>query len=186
MIAMVAATIGAYGLYWFSGSFYIGPRYWFMALLPLVAVSVSGAGALASRLEGTGAVSLGTQRLAFVIALLCALSVASFLTWRSVTKYHEFRGFHAGYRELIEEHDLDGSLVLVKTDSESDFGSAFVHNSPDLSGPGPIFARDLGPDSNRSLARAFPDRPIYFVIGRSDDGTKPRIVRGPVPASALR
>ena len=46
MWAVTAATVSVPLFYWFAGSFYIGPRYWFIAALPVVWLSARGFAAL--------------------------------------------------------------------------------------------------------------------------------------------
>lgn len=185
MALIVAVIVGTYSLYWFSGSFYIGPRYWFMAFLPIVAITASGIRTVVSKLQSLQSVSLAGERLGFVLTVLAVLSMVSFMTWRGIGKYYEFRDYHADYGRMIEASDLNGALVFVRTTSDPDFSSAFVHNNPSLSGPGPVFARDLGPIKNRATAASFPGRPIYFVSGRSNAEGRARIVKGPVTLDSL-
>jgi len=186
MGTIVVAIIGAFSLFWFSGGYYIGPRYWYLVLVPLVFLSASGMGTLAAKLNAVDGFVHAARRLGFAVTVLCVISMGSFMTWRSVAKYNSYRSFHTDYRELAEKHDLNDSLVLVKFTSLDDYASAFILNAPDLSGHGPIFAKDLGPASNRALARAFPDRRIYFVVGRSSNARKAHIVKGPVSNDTLR
>jgi len=185
MGAVVVAIVGALSCFWFSGGFYIGARYWFLILLPLAVITASGVGTLARRLEAFRGGAFAAPRVGVALAVLCVFSVGAFLPWRSVDKYPHYRNFNTDYRELVKRHDLTGSLVIVKASSLDDYTSAFILNAPDLSGPGPVFARDLGSASNRALARAFPGRPIYLVAGRGRDGTRARIVAGPLAADAL-
>lgn len=186
MAAIIVAVIGALSMFWFSGGFYIGVRYWFIAFLPFVVLTASGIRTLAARLSHIDGSVLAVQRLGFAVAVLCLFSAGSFMTWRAAAKYYGYRHFHTDYREMAKRPELAGSLIIVKATSSDDYVSAFLNNTPDLSGPGPLFARDLGRASNRALVAAFPDRPIYFVEGRSRTGRKAYIARGPVPASAVR
>ena len=180
LLAIILVTIGAYSLYWFSGSFYIGPRYWFMAFLPLIAITTSGINTLVSKIRRTQYTTLSVQRFGLVFILLCAISITTSLTWRGVSRYYEFRGFHTDYRSILSENNMKNGLVFVKTTSKSDFASAFMYNSPDLSGSSPIFARDLGLDSNRAVAAAFPNRSVYYINGRSDKIKHAYITLGPI------
>lgn len=185
MAVILGVTIIALSLYWFSGSFYIGPRYWFMMLFPLAVLTVSGIGTLSLCLQADGRIAMVAERLGFIVVVLCAVAVVSFLTWRGMAKYHELRNFHSDYRVLLQENDLEDGLVFLNADSDSEVGSAFVFNSPMLSGREPIFVRDLGPQSNRAIADLFPDRDIYYADGRSDGGAKAQFRSGS-PSSALQ
>jgi 4-amino-4-deoxy-L-arabinose transferase-like glycosyltransferase len=186
MAILLAATITTFSLFWFSGGYYFGARYWFLGLLPIIALSVSGVSAVARKLTSINKDTLATQRLGAVLFYLCVFSVISFLTWRGVALSDDPRksNFPTDFRELLSDNDLNGSLVFVKA-RKNDLGSAFLLNSPDLSGPDAIFAQDLGAESNRKIAEAFPDRPIYFVASRQPNGKKAYIIKGPVSLDSL-
>ena len=186
MLAIIAVITSVYSLYWFSGSFYIGPRYWFMTFLPIISITASGIRTLICKFRSIQDVTLPIQKFGFIFIILCVVSMSSFLTWRGISRYYEFRGFHTDYRDILAENNLDNSLIFVKSGSKSDFASAFMYNSPGLSGSGPIFARDLGSKSNRAIAGAFPDRSIYYINGRADNVSHAHIVLGPVSRSTLR
>lgn len=175
----VVAVAGAYALYHFADSFFIGPRYWFTMLAPLIVLSASGLAGLGHRLAQEMSAD-AIRRLGGVILALCLFGVGGFLPWRSVTRYFEHRGFNADYVRLAETHDLRGALVFVKAHTNPDFSSAFALNAPDLPAEKPIFVRDLGPDENRRVAAAFPGRPIYYVEGRDAQRPHATIVRGPL------
>ena len=49
----------------------------------------------------------------------------------------------------------------------------------------PLFARDLGPESNRDIAAAYPDRVIFFVDGRSSTRDRVAVIGGPVSLADL-
>lgn len=181
--ALVAAVVGGYSFYWFAGGFYIGPRYWFMVLAPLIFWSARGVVTLDDRLRAAGARS-PSPRIGLALGVLCAFALVAFTSWRGVTKYHEFRGFHDGYRRLLAEHDLTSALVFVRNPTTADFGSAYIFNSPDPSDATPRFVRDLGAERNRRVAEAYPDKRIYFVAG-GDAGDRVRIVAGPLSVSDL-
>jgi len=186
MLAIIAGIMGAYSLYWNSGAFHIGPRYWFMMVLPLAAITASGIATASRKLETAAIVTLPVQRLALVLAVLSAIAMVSFLTWRGTTKYFEIRRFHADYRALLEKHKLGGSLIFIRNSRlRSEIGSASFFNSISFDRDKPIFVLDLGPEANRAVAAAFPDRPIYFAVGRTPDGAKARIVAGPIGADEL-
>lgn len=187
MLAIIVGTVAAYGCYWFSGGFYIGPRYWFMTALPLVMITASGIGTLARKLPsgGTAAAAAPVQRLVVVLATLSTVALISFLTWRCTTRYFEFREFHTDYRDMLASRDLDAALIFVRDATAAEIGSASFYNPLPLDRPEPIFVRDLGPESNRAVAEAFPGRPIYFAVGRQGPGDKAKIVAGPIASDAL-
>jgi len=193
MIALCIVLMAVFGLYWFTATYYIGPRYLFLMLLPLTILTVRGIGTLRHRLTGAiCAAALPGRRLGMAIALLCFVGAGVLTSYRSVTRYFEARGVHADIHSIMAEHDLRGALVFVRQvgnvwDARADreFGSAFMYNAPDFSGTGPIFARDLGPASNKAVAANYPDRPIYFILGRSKTVDRARLIRGPVTRESL-
>lgn len=163
MTALIAVTIGAYALYWFNGGFYIGPRYWFMALWPAIFLSARGLQTAAALLGSIDAEE-ARERVGMVALVAGALALTAFLPWRASEKYQEFRGFHDGYRTLAASGSVDNALVFVKAGDVGEWGSAFTLNSPDLKGP--IFLRDLGPAANAANAARYPGRVVRYVNGR--------------------
>lgn len=169
MVAVIAVTVGAYALYWFNGGFYIGPRYWFMALWPMLFLSARGLQTAVGTLRGSG-VTDSRDRIAALALLLSAVAVVSFLPWRAATRYWEFRGFHDGYRTLARSGAFDRSLIFVRNGGDiSEYGSAFMLNAPDLAGP--IFLRDRGATDNAAISARYPDRTVAVVDG-GEDGPK--------------
>ncbi len=184
MALLALSIITVYGFYWFSGGFYVGPRYWFMVFLPLVFLSARGALTLVERLRSVPGLVAPELRVGLPLVVLCAFAMVSFTSWRGVAKYHDFRGFHDDYRQLLAVHDLSGALIFVRDTSVGDYGSAHVFNSPRLAETGPLFVRDLGEENNRRVAAAFPGRSIYFAVGRSPEAAA-HLVAGPMTSAEL-
>ncbi len=172
MFVIVLAVISIYALYWFSGGFYIGPRYWFITFIPLVILSVRGLAAARARLAAVDRGSSAGSRLGVVVVALVVISVVAFLPWRGAARYWELRGAHSDYRDLLGANDLDGTLVFVSDTNDADFGSAFFLNSPDLALSPTIFVRDMGGEKNQTVIDAFPTRQVYYAQGRPGTGTK--------------
>ena len=156
MLALIGVTVGAHALYWFNGGFYVGPRYWFMALWPAMFLSARGLQTAAGLLAPDA-----RERVALTALLLGGVAMISFLPWRATTRYWEFRGFHDGYRRLAGTGVLDNAVVFVRTRNMSDYGSAFMLNTPGLHGP--IFVRDEGAAMNARILARYPDRNAIFV-----------------------
>lgn len=183
MAALLLLTIpAAHAFYWFSGGPDFGARYWYLALFPLLWVSVRGIRTLVGMRGDPGAIEAAAPQAGLVVAVLCLTSLTVFVPWRAAGKYTEYRDFHAGYRELAASHPLGRSLVLITSDTPSELSSAFFLNRPDLTGDVPVFARDLGPESNLRLREAFSDRPTFLVDGRDQGLRRPRVTAGPLPA----
>jgi hypothetical protein len=124
-------------------------------------------------------IGFSASRVALPLIMLCIFSSVAFTSWRGITKYYEFRGWHDDYREIVESTDLANALIFISNTSVSDFGSAYIFNSPDLSSSDPLFVRDLGMKANRALINRYPDKVIYFVEGRGKWHEKARLIAGP-------
>lgn len=152
MVVLLVTVVGVMALYWFAESYYVGPRYWFPAALPILYLSARGIDALLDRLEiaETGHLSSG-------LWFLCALGLLVFLPWRAVMKYHEYGDFHTAYRDAVDSGIFGNAVVVFQRAGNE--GSAFMLNDP-LLRDGPILIM-AGPDiDDAALSRAFPGREI--------------------------
>ena len=189
-LLILAVLGGGYSLYWFSGGPDFGPRYWYLMILPLAALASA-----AIRDVSEGIVHAGASREAArkgvlaATALAIGFSVCVFVPWRVVAKYREYRGWHADYARIAAEPASAGKLFVVKTagdGDDSDWLSARYLNSPfcgrndsAAERSRPVFVRDLGEASLEVLRRAFPDRPVEHLLGRSvADGPVRRATTG--------
>jgi hypothetical protein len=180
---MIVAIIGAYFLYWFNDGVDIGPRYWFMTFIPFIVLSARGAVTLAERLRAVAGDD-AVRRLGAVLLALMVFGVGAFTTWRAATRYFEFRGINADYRPVAHRPDLANALIIVDSHGDKEqVDSARLFNDPTLPKGKPIFAHDDGEAGNRALARAFPDRPVYFISGRTTTGEPTHFTRGPLRLS---
>lgn len=178
MLGVTASVVGVHSLYWFSGGPDFGARYWYLIIVPLVALTVRGLEFLDEN-AGRGGVLLGAS-------LLCASALISFFPWRAIDKYHDYRGMEPGVRELAAARNLGRSLVLVRGRRHPDYASAAIYNPVDLDGDGPIYAWDRGPEVTKDVLAAFPDRPIWIVEGPTMTGHSYRVVAGPLPPPVSR
>jgi hypothetical protein len=177
--------VAAHAPYWFAGGPDFGARYWFLASVPLVWLSLRGAETLAGRLAALPGAAPAGPRVAAAVVALCAVGLAVFGSWRAVARYPDYRGFHADAARIARSHDLAGSLVFVRAPAEADWASWLAASDPLLREAAPVFARDLGTDANARVARAFPARRVFFVLGRSAAGDgAARLVAGPLPPGA--
>ena len=154
MGALVLAFVAALFFYWFSGAFYIGPRYWFSALFGFVYLSASGHVALNERLARAGASPTGAGITLFMLALYGLLI---FTPWRAVTKYHHFGNSALSLAEAHRRGAFGNAIVLVS--GKADPGSALMLNDPFLPPDKPIFLIDTG-QSEAALKAALPGREI--------------------------
>lgn len=154
MLVVFAILVGALFFYWFTGTFYLGPRYWHTALLPALALAAAGIETVRDRLP-----EQHRGRLHCVILLLCAVSVVSFTPWRGVSKYNGYGGYTGDIRR--QAAGLGNALVFVST--QGDIGSALYLNDPFLPEGKPIFLRDMGPEQNADIIAAFPGREVIYL-----------------------
>lgn len=156
MIVVIAVLAGALFFYWFADTYYIGPRYWFLAAFPLFYLAARGYEALRERLAGS--TDMAFVRIDSVLWLCCLFGLFVFMPWRGVTKYHEYGLYYADVRNDMADGRFGNAVVLVEKVGNP--GSALMLNDPWLSGPGPVFLQDTGTLDEAALAAAFPGRPI--------------------------
>lgn len=174
MLAILAAVFTAHFFYFYGGGPDFGARYWFLMIVPLVALSVRGAGRLAERLsirEETGGV-----RLAAVLGALSLGAILLYVPWRATDKYHHFWGMRPDVRKLAATHDFTGDLVLVRGDDFPDWASAAVYNPVDLTSDETVYAWDRDPETRAALRAAYPGRRIRVIEGPSITGAGYRLV----------
>ncbi len=161
MLAVIAATIISHLFYWFSASYYVGARYWFMTFFPLVFLSARGVTTIEARLEAAGIYQVRPAVNALVLTL-CAFSVVVFLSYRDATRYyqHRFQDDHYRSLEIPGGQNRPAPLVIVSEYSET--ASFLFLNDPWFPGDKPVFATDLGLPRNRDVIAAFPDRPVIY------------------------
>ena len=173
MAMAAAAVVVVHAAYWFAGGPDFGPRYWFLLIVPLVALSARGAVSL-----GTGDEARG--RVAAAMLGLAVGAIVLFIPWRAVDKYHHYRGMRPDVRELAVREGFGSSLVLVRGRRHPDFASAAAYNPVDLGEAVPVYAWwDGGADQRRALEAAFPGRRVFVIEGPSVTGSGYRIAERP-------
>jgi hypothetical protein len=158
LVALVVIVVMA--LYWFADTYYMGPRYWFVAAFPFFYLSARGYMALRARFADRG--DDGVARIDAMLILACCFGIAVFTPWRGVTKYHEYNKFYTLFRDEVAKGTFGTSIVLFK--EIGDEGSALMLNDLTLSGDGPIFLRDTGTMDLKALEEAFPGRRILRYV----------------------
>lgn len=180
LTGLVAAFVVGYSAYWFSGGPDLGPRYWYPAVVALVALSVRGAVVLTQRWHTLLAAS--GSRVALALLLATVLGLTAVVPWRASVKHFRYRDVSGDLRGLIAGGQLRNALVFVRGERRSDYQSAFNFNQLPLGrDASPVFAWDRGAASREAVRRAFPDRPVTW-IERAADGTFR--VAGSVPVAA--
>lgn len=185
-LVCIIGVIGAYAFHWYHGGPDLGARYWFICIIPLVALTVRGLEVLsAKRATSRSFDSLISFRLAATVAVLCVITVSSYIPWRAADKYYRYLDAQPGIEALANKTNFGKSLVLVRGSEHPDYQSAWVYNPPNFEGDGPIYARDNGPEIRRRLAQAYPDRVIWIVDGPTISGAGYAIREGPMNGEAL-
>jgi hypothetical protein len=186
MLAMIAVVAGAYSLFWYSGGPDFGARYWYLLLVPFIALTVGGARVLATRLPLAPAPALAHARLMIAVLSLCILSLLSYTPWRALDKYYHYLGMKPDIAELARQYAFGKSLVLIRGDSFPDYASAWVYNPLDPQADAPIYAWDRDAQLRQSLLNAYPDRVVWGVDGPSITGGDFKVVFGPLTVSEMR
>jgi hypothetical protein len=178
-LLMAASIVLGHSLYWFSGGPDIGARYWYQILIPLVVLTVrSGQQMEATR---TGSEPGGTGRVGAFMAAASLASLMTFVPWRALGKYHDYRGMNADLARLAEERGFGHSLVFIREHDPSDYSRALILNTPGFPACSPVYARDLGPESRLRIQRLFPDRTRWILDGPAETGLPLTVIEGPVP-----
>lgn len=170
VMAVVAATvICVMAFYWFADSYYLGPRYWFLAAFPLLYLSARGYDALRARFPDADG---GNVRLDSILAVACLFGLLVFTPWRGVVKYYEYGNFHTVWRTALASGGLGNAIVLMQ--KRGNEGAAFLLNDPWFAPDRPIFLLDRGDLDDAALKAAFPGRDII----RFDAGWSARDPKG--------
>nr|WP_070959189.1 hypothetical protein [Hyphomonas sp. Mor2] len=158
MLILAAVVILVHVFYWFVGTFYVGPRYWFGAFFAFIALSAGGYETLRSYVRSVGN-SSSNKSLHTVLFILCGFSIIVFSSWRGAEKFHK-RSEHA---RIMASYQLPtdaspGAIVILPCGDL--FEGAMHRNDPFLRENRPIFvlANDQGTISD--LETAFPSRAI--------------------------
>jgi hypothetical protein len=159
MMLLSALIIAALFFYWFSGSFYIGPRYWFSAFFPLMVLSAKGFLILQGKLE---TLSVARDASGVVLLVLCLFGTVVFTSWRGVEKYYEYGNFHSFPRDQLASGELADAIVFFDPETV-DYGSAFNENDPWQAEGRPLFIRDMGAEINTAVINAMPGRPVVYL-----------------------
>jgi uncharacterized membrane protein YhaH (DUF805 family) len=184
MLAPIGLIVGLHSLYWFSGGPDFGARYWYLIIVPCIALAARG-------IVVVSAMSAGPRdregvRASLGAMALCLIAISVFVPWRAVDKYYHYRRMEPGVERLAREHEFGSSLVLVRGRRHPDYASAATYNPLDLRAPEPIYAWDRGPEARAEVLRAYPDRQVWIVGGPTVTGRGFQVLAGPLsPDAAL-
>jgi hypothetical protein len=230
MLGVIAAVFIPHFFYYFSGGPDFAARYWFLMIVPGVALTARGIQFLEGKFsaspdahpstssgrtdfpadgEHIGGVYPEPGRRAqgrpvelrsryisepssnassWVTAAVVALSVlalVNYFPWRSLDKYHDFRGMRPDVRVLAQEYNFGRSLVLVRGERHPDYASASIYNPLDLQADAPVYVWDRSPEVRAKVLEVYADRPVWLVDGPTVTHAGYQVVDGPLPASAL-
>lgn len=186
MIAVIFAVFGAHFFYWFSGGPDFGARYWYLMLVPCLALTARGIQFLERKLEGGSFDSSHRSAMVMIVVLsLCASTLVNYFPWRAIDKYHNYLGLRPDIRYLAKEYNFGESLVLIQGAARPDYASAAVYNPLDLHAAVPVYAWDKNPEVRSQVLRAYSDRPVWIVAGPSITGGAFKVIEGPIPAAKL-
>jgi 4-amino-4-deoxy-L-arabinose transferase-like glycosyltransferase len=181
MIVGALAIIAIHSVYWFSGGPDFGARYWYLILVPCIALAARGVLALGAKFPSDG----HAARVQAAAIALCLATLFVFVPWRAIDKYFHYRNMRPDVRTLAETHDFGKSIVFVRGNRHPDYASAAIYNPLDLSADEPIYVWDRGPDLARQVLAAFPGRAIHIVDGPTRTGGRFRVAGTNVPAEEL-
>jgi len=179
-LVIIITIILGNSLYFFSGAPDFGARYWYQILIPMVVLSIRGVQELQRQWVDSGGTPIITPRIWTFVVVASLVAFTNFLPWRSLGKYHHYRGMRPDVHRLAQNYKFGHSLVFVRERDKSDYPSAFIFNPATLDSPGTIYVRDGGPVERMDLAKQFPDRKIWIVSGSSDLGGPFTVLDGPL------
>jgi 4-amino-4-deoxy-L-arabinose transferase-like glycosyltransferase len=182
MLASIAVIVGLHSFYWFAGGPDFGARYWYLIIVPCIALAARGIETAAALAVNRAPDDAPAVRVALGALALCVMAVAVFVPWRAVDKYYHYRGMEPGVEQLARAHGFGESLVLVRGRRHPDYASAATYNPLDFRAPGPIYAWDRSPEVRADVLRAYPDRPVWIVAGPTETGRGYQVLAGPLSA----
>ena len=186
MLAVIAAVFIMYSLFWYSGGPDFGARYWYLALIPCVALTVTGIQALQRRLELTlPANSDCATRMLAGIVVLSILAFVNFFPWRAIDKYHRYLNMSPDLQYLAKTYGFGKSVVLIRGYSHPDYACAWMLNPLDPQASATIYAWDKDIRSRSDVLRAYSDRPVWLVDGPTVTGGGFKVAEGPLRAEDL-
>lgn len=188
LIAGLLCLVGVQHLYWFSGGPDFGARYWFLAIVPLVALSARAIevlrGSLAAAADGTDGTS-GERFVLPSVLLLTLSTILVFVPWRAFDKYYHYRGMRPEIRDIAADPTYHDGVLLLRGRAHPDLGSAEVYDDLHFRSRSAIVAWDRNATVRAQLAQAFARRRFWIIDGPSLTGDGYRVIAGPYDASAI-
>ena len=181
MLAAMAVVVIAYMPYWGNGGGDFGARYWYVMLIPCIALTARGLERLESSLGVDGR---NDVRATAAVAALCVFALVSYFPWRSLDKYYHYLRMRPDVPALARTYNFGRSLVLVRGEGFPDYASAAVYNPIDLQADAPVYAWDRNPAVRAEVLRVYADRPVWIIEGPTITHAGYRIAAGPLNAGS--
>jgi len=156
MAAIALLIIGIHFFYWFNAAFYIGPRYWYGAFLPIILLSVAGIDALIERFAPHN-----PARVISAVVFLSIFGATIFTSWRATEKYAQRSTDGRQLASLARVKGYDDALLLIADRQLAE--DAMIMNDPFFRSGTPIFAYAPTPQAASALVSAFPDRRVVYL-----------------------
>ena len=186
MLAVIGIVIGIHSFYWFSGGPDFGARYWYLIIVPCVALTVRGIQYLAVRPEfGSSVVATQGTRIMVGVLFLCLLTLVNYFPWRAIDKYYHYRGIRPDIQRLAKEYGFGRSLILIRGRRHIAYASAAIYNPLQFNDDSPIYAWDETPEIRTQLLKSYPDRNVWIVNGPSITHRGFELVSGPFSTTEL-
>jgi 4-amino-4-deoxy-L-arabinose transferase-like glycosyltransferase len=186
MYGVIAGVFGVYVFYWYSGGPDFGARYWYLMLVPCVALTVRAIQFFQSKLEsGQTAPPYASARVTAAVLLLSCSALVNYFPWRAVDKYHHYLNMRPDIRKLARDYNFGKSLVLIRGNSYPDYASAAIYNPLDHHADAPVYVWDGSPEVRFQVLEAYRDRPVWIIDGHSITGRGFRVIQGPLSAQEL-
>jgi 4-amino-4-deoxy-L-arabinose transferase-like glycosyltransferase len=186
MLATISAVFVAHIFYWYSGGPDFGARYWYLMLIPCVALTVRGIEFLHRKIEaGGGNDTSNRDRVNIFVLSLCLLTLVNYFPWRAIDKYHNYLGMRPDIRRLDKEYNFGKSLVLIRGNRHPDYASAAIYNPIDLHADAPVYAWDRDAKTRKQALTAYRDRQVWIVDGPTITHGGFKMVDGPLSAQKL-
>jgi hypothetical protein len=183
MLAAIAVVLLAYAPYWFTGGPDFGARYWYLILVPCVALTARGVEILVDA-SAPGTTKKDTRALLPVLAL-CGMTLVSYFPWRSIDKYYRYLHMRPDIVRLAQTYRFGRSLVLISGERHPDFASAAIYNPLNLRAGATIYAWNRSPALRDEALKAYAGRPVWLVDGPSITRSGYKVTAGPLDAQSL-
>jgi hypothetical protein len=184
MLSVIVAVFAAYFFYWYSGGPDFGARYWYLILVPCVALSAKAIEFLADHLRSNESAH-SSARIKLAVLLLSVAALINYFPWRAVDKYHHYLLMRPDVRYLAEQYGFGKSLVLIRGNEHPDYASAAIYNPLDFNADAPIYAWDRNPEVRLQLLNTYSDRPVWILDGPTMTRSGFKVVEGPFSAREL-